>query len=291
MHSRRQRATTESRRLPSGFGWPNRDFAARAEALTPPSRPLRILRRPNCRLPVVPAILAMGWFAVAARSAQQAQTLEPAPGAWVGQFVVVGVDEAIPLKDGPDVRVEDADDPPRIWRVTRVEGPFAHLVATGEDPPATGWVLVRQVVLLGQAADHFTRLIEANPSAWAYSRRSFVRIAIQEPDAALADLDQALHLDPLMVDYWVRRAELRAARDDSPGAIADYTAAIRLQPENKALYSARALCFGLEQDYPAAIADYTEIIRLDPKYPPNYQRRGELWEESGAFDKAIADFT
>jgi clan AA aspartic protease (TIGR02281 family) len=63
-----------------------------------------------------------------------------------------------------------------------------------------------------------------------YVARARARMADKQPDAALADLDKSLSLDPKNVDALLLRAEFRFVHKDRAGATADVTAASALAP-------------------------------------------------------------
>ena len=70
----------------------------------------------------------------------------------------------------------------------------------------------------------------APDQATYYVVRARARMTDKQPDAALADLDKSLSLDPKNVDALLLRAELRFAHKDLAGATADVTAASALVP-------------------------------------------------------------
>lgn len=70
----------------------------------------------------------------------------------------------------------------------------------------------------------------APDQATYYVARARARAADKQPDAALTDLDKSLSLDPKSVDTLLLRAELRFVHKDRAGATADVTAASALAP-------------------------------------------------------------
>ncbi len=148
----------------------------------------------------------------------------------------------------------------------------------------------------GAIAD-YTKIIDQDPhNTQAYYRRGQNYSAIGEDEAALADLNQAIH--------WARVHSLGQLKDFSgaltetiqtlktelkkpkpshtstsasgvtiEGAIADYTRTIETNPTADA-YFKRAQSRALIGDLQGAIADYSETIRLNPDHPDAYYRRG-----------------
>lgn len=148
----------------------------------------------------------------------------------------------------------------------------------------------------GAIAD-YTKIIDQDPhNTQAYYRRGQNYSAIGEDEAALADLNQAIH--------WARVHSLGQLKDFSgaltetiqtlktelkkpkpshnststsgvtiEGAIADHTRTIETNPTADA-YFKRAQSRALIGDLQGAIADYSEAIRLNPDHPDAYYRRG-----------------
>ena len=84
-------------------------------------------------------------------------------------------------------------------------------------------------------------------------------------------------------------------------AIADLTEAIRLDPTNADIWSWRGAAFSRKgdgrilpyykkADYDLAIADFNEAIRLRPDAAAYYVGRGSAYKTTNVFDKALADF-
>lgn len=73
-------------------------------------------------------------------------------------------------------------------------------------------------------------------------------------------------------------------------ALADYNEAIRLNPRYVFPYNGRGLTWRLKGELELAIADFSEAIRLDSKYPKTYNNRGDAWLFKGELDRAVADF-
>jgi tetratricopeptide (TPR) repeat protein len=74
-------------------------------------------------------------------------------------------------------------------------------------------------------------------------------------------------------------------------AIADYNGAIVLNPKDMFSFNNRGNALRDRGDLQAAIADYTEAIRLDPDYAAAYVNRGRVHESQNNQDGARADFT
>lgn len=73
--------------------------------------------------------------------------------------------------------------------------------------------------------------------------------------------------------------------------IADLTEAIRLNPRNASAYARRGAAYRMKGDYDRAIADCTEAIRLNPNEYSAFADRGVAYRIKGDLLRAIADCT
>src|SRR5262245_8792464 len=79
----------------------------------------------------------------------------------------------------------------------------------------------------------------AQSSAEEFLARGLVCAAARDFDAALADLTEAVRINPKLLEAWVARAVVYAARREYEPAIADLSEALRQDPRNERLYLAR----------------------------------------------------
>ena len=112
----------------------------------------------------------------------------------------------------------------------------------------------------------------------AYHSRALVRLDAREHDRALADVDQAVRLKPEEGAYHNTRGIILYGKRDWDGAISAYTESLRLRPNNVATHFNRGLAWQMKGDRAQAIADYRESLRIDP----NYQRAREELRRLGA---------
>ena len=169
------------------------------------------------------------------------------PNGWVGRNVFLKSPTAT-LKVGPVVVGDGRSF--RKYEVERVEGAWLWLVSD----EVAGWALWTDVVVTEQADDYFSGLIRERPSAWAYSMRGQLRSpdlqlqagtaksrstepgkgwgvswTLGKPEGGeksglarpLADLDEAIRLDPGAYDPYIARAEIRFLMGDRDRAFGD----------------------------------------------------------------------
>ncbi|MFI5454900.1 MAG: tetratricopeptide repeat protein [Isosphaerales bacterium] len=176
---------------------------------------------------------------------------------------------------------------PAIYHVDRVNGPSL-LIST---PGQSGWVSSASVVPLDQAGTFFSSQIRANPrESFNHAMRAIVLLSGKpDVDRALADVNEAVRLDPHSVTALILRASIWADRKEYDRAIADYSEVIRHDPMVFPAYFGRAAVQGEKGDYDKAIADLDKVIGLDPRLPDSYLVRAVGWKHKKEYDKAIAD--
>lgn len=144
----------------------------------------------------------------------------------------------------------------------------------------------------------------------AYCSRGIAHSNRKDPEKALADLNEALRLDPDNARAYWGRGTVAFDQKDYDKAIADFGNMIRLSPSDLAGYKGRADAYAAlgewhkaaaddkraRADFDGAVEDYSKVIVLlpkstvDPKYlGENYRERGIAhWQRTDP-EKALAD--
>src|SRR5262249_1621776 len=89
---------------------------------------------------------------------------------------------------------------------------------------------------------------------------------------------------------FLNRATAYDEKKDDDRAIADLNEAIRLNPQFAGAFNNRGVTFRGRKDYDRSVADFSEAIRLDPKYAQAFFNRGNAYSDKKDYDRAIADF-
>ncbi|MFJ6623194.1 tetratricopeptide repeat protein [Kitasatospora sp. NPDC091335] len=119
--------------------------------------------------------------------------------------------------------------------------------------------------------------------------RAQLRLALGDPDRALADLDTVIAQDPQNAEYYVDRAALHRATGRPDAAIADYGTAIRLGPHLPEAYYNRAETHTDLGRPQAALADLDRALRIAPDHLDALVNRAGLYLEGGEPDLAERD--
>ena len=135
------------------------------------------------------------------------------------------------------------------------------------------------------------KALELNRNAVnAYVMRADIAINSNEDFAsALADMNEAIKLQPHYAGYFINRAFLRYKLDDYFGAMADYDYAVNLDPLNPVGWFNRGLLRAEVSDNDRAIQDFSEVLKLDRDDARALYNRAMLYRETHQWDKAIAD--
>jgi tetratricopeptide (TPR) repeat protein len=123
-----------------------------------------------------------------------------------------------------------------------------------------------------------------------YSNRGWAYMEMREIDLAMADLNEAIRIEPKNHFAFNHRGWGHNEKKNFDAAIADLTESIRLNAKYAPAFNNRANAFRAKEELERALADYDEAIRLDPKYLRAYNNRAFLHLRFGDREKALADF-
>ena len=143
------------------------------------------------------------------------------------------------------------------------------------------------------AATLFAAYLGFSPApntAVGFNNRGEAYRAKAQYERAIADFDEAIHLDPKLAAAFYNRGLANASKDQYDRAIADFDEAIRLDPKFVFAFNGRGDVYTLKAQYDRAIADFDQAIRLDPKYAFGFIGRGGVYALKAQYDRAIADF-
>ncbi len=194
---------------------------------------------------------------------------------------------------------------------------LAGLAAVREGDAAHGLELLTRAIESGD-------LRESN-LVIAYYNRANARYHLGELEQALADLTEALTINPRFVEAFIKRGAVRKELGDYETAVADFSRALELNPDNARALYLRGLTYALAGDGERSMKDIAAAHRVDQRFlitpllhavsavgteyaiafmdralesgelgPANaaltHYHRGLAWRVSGGFEKAMADF-
>jgi tetratricopeptide (TPR) repeat protein len=142
----------------------------------------------------------------------------------------------------------------------------------------------------GALAD-LTQAIQLEPkNGDAYGLRGIAKDNLGDYDGAIADCTESIQLEPKVVDGYINRGLAKVHKGDFAGGIADYNQAIQMDPRYTIAYDNRANTKENMGDYDGAIADYNQAIQLDPNFAAAYSAQGIAKQLKGDYAGAFADY-
>jgi tetratricopeptide (TPR) repeat protein len=185
------------------------------------------------------------------------------------------------------VYVADAELTDMVYTVLREQDGWLAVRQRGVE----GWLPKEQAVLLQDAVAYFTQRLRANgEDAFALGHRGSAWREQGESEKALADLNEAIRLDPSTAAWYSNRGMVYEELQEYDDAIADYSEAIRLDPNDARSYLNRGIAHKAKRAYDQAIHDYGMAIRLDPSSSDAFFGRGNAYKAMKRYDLAIRDY-
>ena len=110
----------------------------------------------------------------------------------------------------------------------------------------------------------------------AYQHRAFAAASQQKYQEAIADLDEALKINPQDARTYEQRAAMEMNTKDYDKALADYSKAIKFLPDEISNYLYRGYIYELRGDKKNAMADSESALKLDPTNQEALDRKARL---------------
>jgi tetratricopeptide (TPR) repeat protein len=149
-----------------------------------------------------------------------------------------------------------------------------------------------------KSGDHDGALADVNQAikldpnlARAYRQRALFKELAADLSGALIDCNQAIKLDPKDGKVFGLRGDVKKDMGDVPGALTDYSQSIALDPTNYGSYFSRALIRRDESDLSGALADFDQVIKFQPiNRPEPWFARANVKSDNGDVPGALADY-
>ena len=141
----------------------------------------------------------------------------------------------------------------------------------------------------------YNQVIKLKPIDFrAYYNRALAKSESQHYQEAISDYNQTLSLMPVqdtfqLAQVYNDRGTNRLMLKDNLGAIADFDQAIHLNQQDYRLYFNRACANQRISNYTAAIQDLTLALKLNPNYAEAYASRGIAHYKLGDERLALLD--
>lgn len=137
----------------------------------------------------------------------------------------------------------------------------------------------------------FDAAVKLQPKmASALHNRGVSLAAAGRTDEALEDFNLAIELNPKYANSWFNRAELHYQAGRMRDAIADYSRVIQLTPNDAGAFNSRGNAQYLAENYQAALADFGQAIRIAPRDPLGYANRADAYSDLGYWERGLRDY-
>lgn len=143
------------------------------------------------------------------------------------------------------------------------------------------------------ASEGIARALEINKNnVNGYVMRADIAIK-QSKDykQALADMNEAIKLQPRHVGFYINRAYLRYTENDFFGAMADYDYAVQLDPVNSVALFNRGLLNAEVNANDQALSDFSKVLEMDPNDYRALYNRAVIYRNKRQYRDAISDIS
>ncbi|MEO1070308.1 MAG: tetratricopeptide repeat protein [Cyanobacteria bacterium J06638_6] len=142
-----------------------------------------------------------------------------------------------------------------------------------------------------QALRLLSQLLERHPQrAMHHSNRGLVQLRLGNPEAALADCDLAVALDPSLDQAYNNRAMCHAALGNLATAIDDYNRAVDLNPFNSRARINLGATLRQAGAFDSALDCFDEALMFKQLPEFIYAERGRTYHLRGDWNCAMADY-
>jgi tetratricopeptide (TPR) repeat protein len=143
-----------------------------------------------------------------------------------------------------------------------------------------------------EALADLNEALRLNPNnAWSLARRGFHFLSQRDFAQAAADFNKAIGLNSAYEYAWRGRGAMYYQQQQYDQAINDLTEAIRLDGASAQAYYLRGSAEFGKKLYPAAARDFSEYHRLNPSDPDGLRARGNSYALADQYDQAVADLS
>jgi tetratricopeptide (TPR) repeat protein len=155
---------------------------------------------------------------------------------------------------------------------------------------ALGGVTHRRIGVWRDSMTLWNDLIQRRQDIWvAYLNRGREAYENGDRQAAIADFNVALQLNPKSDRALNNRAAAYVSVGDHVAALRDFDAAIRLNPDNSYLIN-RGILKRNTGDLAGALQDFDAVIERNPQHAEALRQRADTFRKQGNWTKAIADY-
>jgi tetratricopeptide (TPR) repeat protein len=132
--------------------------------------------------------------------------------------------------------------------------------------------------------------LQAQSPAQSHYLRGAELLRNQYPSQAIAELDEALKLDPQLAEAHDAKGLARLAQGDPTAALAEFRRALALKPRLAEAHLGMGLALGQSGELEAAAKEFRAAIAIRPAYAEAHKRLGVTLRRLGDEKAALAEF-
>ena len=125
--------------------------------------------------------------------------------------------------------------------------------------------------------------------AMTHNNRGAIYLGVGQEDAALADFNHALDLNPGLSLSYLSRGMIRLRHENYDGALEDFSNAIEVAPRDSRGYVNRSLLYMETEQEDLALQDLEEALSINPRDPLAYNNRAIIYYLEGDHERAYVD--
>jgi tetratricopeptide (TPR) repeat protein len=146
------------------------------------------------------------------------------------------------------------------------------------------------------AINDYNRAIRTKKLNWeesyeAYFNRGVALASLENMQAALANFNHVIMINPNHADAYYNRSILKGMNGDYEGELADINHVIALRPNDPKAYNSRGIAKSMLGQYHEALIDYAMAIELDRENADAYFNRGLVHYDMKEYRAALEDFS
>jgi tetratricopeptide (TPR) repeat protein len=131
-----------------------------------------------------------------------------------------------------------------------------------------------------------------NPtSAIEYVMRGTAKAQLNDPQAAIADYNIAIDMNPRLLLAYNNRGNLYQYLGELERALADFSQVLKIDSRSAIAYNNRAIIYTQNGQFAAAVSDYQQAIELQPDFVSAYNNLGNNYCQMGKYPEAIAKYS
>lgn len=158
-------------------------------------------------------------------------------------------------------------------------------------PRYGGWVIADDVIPLENSVEHFSKVIQSQPSASAHLHRGIALMQLDRLDEARQDFEKSIEIGTKDGAVHINLGNVMQRQGQLADSLIQYSKGIELLPDAAFPYIERSSVLMDMKQYTEAAADLEKALALEPTSPEAFNNRGVLKRLQGQYDGAIQDYS